>query len=265
MEYYMTNTAMLGFALGVLAAGAAILILVPVSYKALRPGGFAKALATGAFTIPLLGLLIFTSIRDRGDADGNVMPLDATAMAQSPNAGDDLALFTHMYMGGPPPSAGSAGTAAPTTPAEGHPLEALKAMTASNPGNAQAWLALANSQRQSRDYAGASASYEKALRLDGDSPDAWADYADAMASAGNRRLSGAPAEAIGKALRLDAKHPKALWLQASLDLEQRKYKDALKHWQALRAALPAGSPDITIVDANIAEARQLAAQSAGGG
>jgi cytochrome c-type biogenesis protein CcmH len=69
---------------------------------------------------------------------------------------------------------------------------------------------------------------------------------------------GKPAEAIKRALALQPDHLKALWLAASLDLEQRRYGDALKSWQRLRAALPAGSPDAAVIDANIEEARQLA-------
>ena len=270
----MTITALTGFAVGAIAAGAAVLALVPVGYRNLRPGGRAKALAVGAFCLPLLGLIFFSGSGEWRSATEPPMPAAAmTNGADAAHTGENWALINHMYLGGPPPGTNSE-NAAPATgtgtgtvgamPA-GHPVEALKTLTAREPGNAQAWLALANAQRQSREFASAVAAYEKALRIDGGNADAWADYADALASAGNRHLAGAPADAIAKALRIDAKHPKALWLQASLDLEQRRFADALKHWQALRAALPNGSPDIAIVEANIAEARQLAAPSGGGG
>ncbi len=65
-----------------------------------------------------------------------------------------------------------------------------------------------------------------------------------------------------RALRLEPNHLKGLWLAASLDLEERRYTAALARWQQLRAALPAGSPDAAIIDANIDEARQLAGQLA---
>lgn len=85
----------------------------------------------------------------------------------------------------------------------------------------------------------------------------WADYADHLASSNGRSLQGEPEQAIAEALRLDAKHPKALWLAASVALEKRDYPVALRHWQALRGALPTGSPDVAIIDANIAETRGL--------
>jgi hypothetical protein len=260
----MINFALLCFALGAIAATAALAILVPVSWRALRAGGVVKALAIGAFIVPLLGLLLLTG-RDGSRADDTDPAPTMATVASSTEGGEDWSLLSHMFLGGPPPSSTGTGAAAPATAREGHSIEDLKAMTAGNPGNAQAWLALANAQRQSRDYASAVASFDKALRIDAGSADAWADYADALASAGDRRLAGRPAEAIARALKLDAKHPKALWLQASLDLEQRNFAAALKHWQSLRAALPEGSPDVSIVDANIAEARQLLAQAATGG
>ena len=65
-----------------------------------------------------------------------------------------------------------------------------------------------------------------------------------------------PAKAIARALALQPKHLKGLWLAASLDMELPKYHDALGRWQQLRAALPEGSPDVAIIDANIAEAQR---------
>ena len=51
---------------------------------------------------------------------------------------------------------------------------------------------------------------------------------------------------------------KALWLKASLAHEQHRYRDSLAVWKELRATLPANSPDVAIIEANIAEAAALA-------
>lgn len=88
--------------------------------------------------------------------------------------------------------------------------------------------------------------------------DAWADYADALASAGST-LQGAPADALKKALALDPRHPKALWLKASLEHEEHRYTDAVATWRNLLAVVPANSSDARIIEANIAEATRLAA------
>ena len=72
------------------------------------------------------------------------------------------------------------------------------------------------------------------------------------------RLSGPAAKAIAAALALDANHAKALWLKASLALEERRYPDAVQDWRRLRAVVADESSDARIIDANIAEALALA-------
>lgn len=88
--------------------------------------------------------------------------------------------------------------------------------------------------------------------------DSWADYADALASAGSS-LKGAPADALAKALALEPQHPKALWLKASLEHEEHRYRDAVSTWRNLLAVVPTGTSDARIIEANIAEATRLAA------
>jgi cytochrome c-type biogenesis protein CcmH len=95
------------------------------------------------------------------------------------------------------------------------------------------------------------------------SASAWADHADRLATT-TRSLQGAPAAAIAEALKRDPDHPKALWLAASLALETQEHALALEQWQRLRRVLPADSPDIAIIDANLAETRALLAEGDGG-
>jgi tetratricopeptide (TPR) repeat protein len=259
----MALAALIGFILGACAGISALLLLSRLELAQLQADGRRKALAALVLFAPLLAVVLVAS-RDAPSASADIaLPLPPAMAGTSAGAGDaDWSMLAHM-IGGPPPgqSTGAADVAMPGRDASS--IEELRAAAARSPTDAQAWLALAGAQRQSRDFAAAAVSYDRSLRLDAGNADAWADYADALASAGDRRLAGKPAEAIAKALRLQSRHPKALWLQASLDLEQQRYDDALRHWQLLRAALPAGSPDIAIVEANIAEARQLAAQPGG--
>jgi cytochrome c-type biogenesis protein CcmH len=70
------------------------------------------------------------------------------------------------------------------------------------------------------------------------------------------------AKAIDAALQLDPAHLKALWLKASLAHEEHRYADALVVWKRLRAALPPESSDVRVIDANIAEATDLAGRRA---
>jgi cytochrome c-type biogenesis protein CcmH len=129
---------------------------------------------------------------------------------------------------------------------------------ASGSGSVPELLARAEEHRRKREFAQASALYDAVVAQDGMTADAWADYADALASASGR-LAGAPARAIESALALEPGHAKALWLKASLAHEERRYADALATWRQLQALVPPGSSDAKIIQANIAEASRLAA------
>lgn len=130
--------------------------------------------------------------------------------------------------------------------------------TRENPGDADAWLTLANLHRQQRAFEQARAAFAKVIELKAMSADAWADYADVLASLSGGSLAGEAARAIDRALSINGEHVKALWLKASLAHEQQRYRDALPLWMKLRAVLPPESSDVRIVDANIAEAAELA-------
>jgi cytochrome c-type biogenesis protein CcmH len=125
-----------------------------------------------------------------------------------------------------------------------------------SPDDVEAWRALAESYRRQHDSTKARGAFANLVRLKAMDADTWANYADVLAStSGSLRQS---AQAIENALRLDAAHPKALWLKASLAHEERRYADALVVWKQLRAALPPDSSDVRVIDANIAEASELA-------
>ena len=162
--------------------------------------------------------------------------------------------------------AAAAGTAAPpgTAAAAGKPMPAasstaeLEQRVEKHPADAQAWLMLADLRRAQRDFAGARFAYAKVVELRAMSAQSWADYADVLAALADGALSGEAARAIDNALALDSSNPKALWLKASAEYQQRRYAAALGWWKKLRAELPADSPDARIIDDNIAESAALA-------
>ncbi len=119
-------------------------------------------------------------------------------------------------------------------------------------------IAQAEDLRRQRKFKEAAEAYRRAAAAGSMNADSWADYADALASAGSS-LKGAPADALAKALALDPRHPKALWLKASLEHEEHRYRDAVGTWRNLLAVVPANSSDARIIEANIAEATRLAA------
>ena len=132
--------------------------------------------------------------------------------------------------------------------------------TAPLPPAAEQLLAKAEAQRKQRHYKEARDAFEQAIDKGWMTADAWADYADVVASQANGKLADA-AQAIDQALALQPNHAKALWLKASLAHEEHRYADALALWQKLRQVVAASPSDVRIIDANIAEAKQLAGMS----
>ncbi len=138
-------------------------------------------------------------------------------------------------------------------------LVAYQQMVASKPNDAGSWLAIAQIQRTARNFAESSTAFQKVIELKAMTADAWSDYADVSATVAKTLKNNATRAALDAALKLDAKHSKALWLKASLAHEEKHYMEALKLWQQLRAVIPDNSPDVAIIDANIKEAQSLAA------
>jgi cytochrome c-type biogenesis protein CcmH/NrfG len=251
----MNATPTISFLMGAAAAVAAIAILVPARSLPLRAGPLPRLAAALTLVVPLLVVMLVAMKTGSSQSnEGNELPL-ASAASSSSSEGD-WSSVAHAF-GGPPPGAANA-SGAPVEQRAEMSVAQMEAATRAAPENPAHWLALAQTQRLARDYPAAVKAYAAALKLDDKNADAWADYADALASANNRKLSGEPAKAVARVLALQPKHLKGLWLAASLDMELQKYSDALGRWQQLRAALPEGSPDVAIIDANIAEAKGLA-------
>lgn len=155
----------------------------------------------------------------------------------------------------------SAAAAVGAPEAKSSSLATYQQRTSNNPNDAAAWLAMAELHRTARDFAKASEAFDHVIKLKEMDAASWADYADVQGSLAGSLSNPAARHAIDAALKLDARHTKALWLKASLAYEEKRYAQALQVWQLLRSVIPAGSPDIAIVDANIAEAGKLAGVS----
>jgi tetratricopeptide (TPR) repeat protein len=111
--------------------------------------------------------------------------------------------------------------------------------------------------RVQRRFAEAAASFQKAVEIDPADADAWADLADSSAAAAGKDLT-VGRDAILRALAIDPRHRKALWLRASLELQEGRYADAAATWRELQSLVAAGSSDERVIAANIVEADALA-------
>ncbi len=115
----------------------------------------------------------------------------------------------------------------------------------------------AEAARRAKNYAEAATRFREITQAAPFDPDGWADLGDAQAAAAGGNLA-AGETAIDRALELDGDHPKALWLKASLELQDKHYKAAADHWRRLLKALPVDSSDAKIVQTNLDEAERLA-------
>ena len=156
------------------------------------------------------------------------------------------------------------------SPESGHPdfssvLENLIARLRDQPDDIEGWLMLGRTYAMMQRFNEAKEAYEKVLALSPDNPEVITDYADIVAMTHDGSLVGEPYELIKKALRLDARNPKALALAGTAEFEQKKYKEAAASWEKLLALIPPSETELVqSVRASIDEAKSLASGGKGG-
>ena len=124
-------------------------------------------------------------------------------------------------------------------------LPELAAHLDKHPRDARAWAILARLEFARGDYPGAVSAYAHAVELPGKvarDPLVWCEYADAVALAADGRLAGKPRGLIDHALALNSRHPRALEMAGSAEVEAGNFTAALGYWEELLAILPAESP-----------------------
>ncbi len=132
-------------------------------------------------------------------------------------------------------------------------VDSLAQRLKTRPDDADGWVLLARSYQALGRYADAADAYGHAETLVPDNAGLLADYADALAMAQGRKLSGKPTELAARALAIDPNHRKALALAGTAALEGRDLDGALSYWRRLQALLPEGSEDARQITAIIAE------------
>jgi len=111
--------------------------------------------------------------------------------------------------------------------------------------------------RVQRRFDEAQAKYEEAVKEDPMDADSWADLADSAAAAAGNDLTKSR-DAIMRAIAIDPRHHKALWLRASLELQEQHYVAAAATWRELQSLVTPGTPDARAIAANVVEADALA-------
>lgn len=127
------------------------------------------------------------------------------------------------------------------------------------PDDKQGWALYARSLNAMGRWNEAAAAYAHLAALAPDDANVLADWADSLAMAQGRNLSGKPYALVRRALEIDPANSKALALAGTGALNEGDFANALKHWQALAALVPPGGSEAQQVAAVIAEVRERAA------
>jgi cytochrome c-type biogenesis protein CcmH len=110
-----------------------------------------------------------------------------------------------------------------------------------NPDDLNGWLMLARSYKMMGRYSESVDAYAKAESVIDSDPELLASYAETLAMASGKGLTGKSRELIAKALKLDPKHGHSLFLAGAAAMESGDKKNAIAHWEALLPQVEAGS------------------------
>lgn len=117
----------------------------------------------------------------------------------------------------------------------------LAARMQANPDDLQGWLMLARSYKTLGRYDDAAQAYGKAEKAIDGEPDLLASYAETLAMAAGKGLSGKPRELVEKALKIDPQHGHSLFLAGAAAMEAGDNKQAIAYWETLLPQVEAGS------------------------
>ena len=138
-------------------------------------------------------------------------------------------------------------------------VESLARKVRDRPDDVQGWALLGRSMAALGRFQEAADAYEHVSKLMPGDPDVLADWADVLGMAQGRSLLGRPREIARQALAADPKHPKALALMGTAELDAGDFASAVGYWERLRDQLPQSSPDAEEARTIIAEIRARAA------
>ncbi len=153
--------------------------------------------------------------------------------------------------------------ARPQVQAEGHEgtleeqVRKLQDHLQENPDDAEGWGMLARSYYFLKQYGAAAETFARVSALQKDSnAELLADYADALAMANGRNMAGRPYELVKKALEIEPRLQKALWLAGTATYQSENFEDTLGYWKRLLEIFPKGSENYLQMQKNIAEIQQ---------
>lgn len=126
----------------------------------------------------------------------------------------------------------------------------------SNPDDGEGWMMLGRSYATLGRYPESAAAFGRAASLLPPNANLLADYADVMAMAQGRRLSGEPEKIIARALAIDPRHIKSLALMGSAAFERGDFGSAIQAWRVILTLVPPDSNIAQSIGNSIADAER---------
>jgi len=169
-------------------------------------------------------------------------------------AGEDDAIATLMAAERRLVEAGQAGAEATRA--------TLRGIAQRHPRDGRVWMLLAFAELKAGRYVEGAAAIEQAIKVSrrvAADPAAWCEWADALGMAQGGTLAGRPTKLIGKALQINAAHPRALEMAGSAAYERRDFRLAATYWEKLLALMHPGTPQHAELSAAIERAKKRAA------
>ena len=117
----------------------------------------------------------------------------------------------------------------------------LAARLQENPDDLNGWVMLGRSYKMMGRYAEAVSAYEKGESLIEKEPELLASYAETLAMATGKGLTGKAKTLIDQALKLDPKHGHSLFLAGAAAIEAGDGKAAIAYWETLLPQVEPGS------------------------
>ncbi len=117
----------------------------------------------------------------------------------------------------------------------------LAARMEANPDDPKGWLMLGRSYKSLGRYEDAAKAYSKAEKAIAEDPDLLASYAETIAMANGKGLSGKPTQLIEQALKLDPQHGHSLFLAGAAAMERGDRKAGIAYWESLLPQVEPGS------------------------
>lgn len=133
-----------------------------------------------------------------------------------------------------------------------------------DPSNQDNWFALGMAYKNLESYSAAEHALRRALYIDNENPGFKIELAETLIFS---NAGSAPPEAdslLTEALNADPMQQKALWLTGVVAFTRRDFEQAIEHWEALLAQLPADAPVIQSVERQIALAKEQTGEARSG-